>query len=56
VISKEQILDFHSTHYNGSNIIVVGAGDINHDQLCELTQKYFGNLSDKPAKAYKNSD
>jgi processing peptidase subunit beta len=44
-ITQDQIVDYHKTNYVGSNVVVVGAGDINHDQLVELTEKHFGKLS-----------
>jgi len=43
-ITQDQIVDYHRTHYVGNNIVVCGAGDVNHEQLAELTEKYFGKL------------
>jgi processing peptidase subunit beta len=43
-ITQDQIVDYHKTHYVGSNIVVVGAGDISHQQLTELTERHFGGL------------
>jgi len=44
IITQDQISEFHKTHYVGSNIAIVGAGDITHQQLVDLTSKFFGNL------------
>lgn len=44
-ITQDQIVDYHRTHYVGSNIVVVGAGDISHQQLTELAEKYFGGFA-----------
>lgn len=57
-ITQDQIVEYHKTHYVGSNIVVVGAGDISHQQLTELTEKYFGGLaSDIPSGLeLKNQD
>ena len=43
-ISQEQIIEFQKTHYVGQNIVIVGAGNIQHEQLSQLAEKYFGNL------------
>jgi predicted Zn-dependent peptidase len=32
-ISVDNLRDFHTTHYFGDNIVVVGAGNINHDEF-----------------------
>ena len=44
-ISRDQIVEFQKTHYVGKNIVIVGAGDVQHEQLTQLAEKYFGNLS-----------
>jgi len=35
-IKADQLREFHSTNFFGDNIVVVGAGNINHEEL--LTQ------------------
>jgi len=55
-INRDQIADFHATHYVGPNIVIVGAGDVSHQQLCELSEKYFGNLPTHPKNPIKNLD
>ena len=32
-LGADQLRNFHSTHYFGDNIVVVGAGNINHDEF-----------------------
>jgi len=44
-ITQDQIVDYHRTHYVGSNIVVVGAGDITHQQLTEYVEKHFGGFA-----------
>lgn len=58
VITQDQIVEFHKTHYVGSNIAVVGAGEITHQQLVDLTQRAFGNLPATSASGIeiKNTD
>jgi len=43
-ISQDQIVEFQKTNYIGPNIVIVGAGDIKHEQLVELAEKHFGGL------------
>jgi processing peptidase subunit beta len=43
-ISQDQIVEYHRTHYVGNNIVVVAAGDVNHEQLSEAVEKAFGRL------------
>ena len=40
-ISKDMIENYHRENYVGSNIILVAAGPINHNELVEATQKYI---------------
>jgi len=44
VITQDMIKEYHATNYIGPNIVIVGAGDIKHEQLVELTEKAFGAL------------
>ena len=30
-ISRDMIVDYHKANYFGSNLIIVGAGDVNHE-------------------------
>src|SRR6185436_16417506 len=32
-LTADHVRDFHSTHYHGDNIVVVGTGNINHDEF-----------------------
>ena len=43
-ITQDQIIEYHKTHYVGSNMVIVGAGEITHQELVELADKYFGKL------------
>jgi predicted Zn-dependent peptidase len=38
------VMDFHSTNYFGENIVIVGTGDVIHDELVDLSEKHFGHL------------
>lgn len=43
-LGAEHVRDFHTTHYFGDNIVVVGAGNINHDEFVGQVQASFQNL------------
>lgn len=47
------VVDFHYTNYYGTNMVIVGTGNVNHDQLVELAQKNFSSL---PALAPKRTN
>jgi predicted Zn-dependent peptidase len=44
-ISREEILNFLSTHYVGSNIVLSVAGQLKHDQVVDAAQQYSANMS-----------
>ena len=37
-INREMVVDFHQRNYFGENMVVVGAGNINHQQLVDLVE------------------
>lgn len=39
---REKTAAFHSQHYDPANLVVAAAGNVNHDQLVELSIKFFG--------------
>lgn len=46
-ITQHMVKEYHATNYIGPNIVVVGAGNVNHEHLTELAEKYFGGLPNK---------
>jgi len=45
--SREDLQDFVYTHYNADRMILCAAGDINHEDVVSLCEKYFSQLSKK---------
>lgn len=45
-ITKEKLKKFIKTHYIGPRIVVLGAGDIQHSQLLEMAENFFGKVPD----------
>lgn len=46
-ITRDNLKDYVDTHYTADRFVIAGAGGVEHDQLKELTEKYFGNLPTK---------
>lgn len=44
-LDKGKIIDYYQTHYTADNLVVAAAGNISHEMLVELTQRYFGLLA-----------
>jgi len=57
-ISRDQIVEYHKTHYIGPNIVVVGAGNISHEELVSSVDQHFGRLPNQIPSGLevKNSD
>eukprot|EP00331_Platyophrya_macrostoma_P018285 CAMPEP_0176471272 /NCGR_PEP_ID=MMETSP0127-20121128/41036_1 /TAXON_ID=938130 /ORGANISM="Platyophrya macrostoma, Strain WH" /LENGTH=317 /DNA_ID=CAMNT_0017865893 /DNA_START=255 /DNA_END=1208 /DNA_ORIENTATION=+ len=53
-ITQEMVKEYHATNYIGPNIVVAGAGAIDHDQLAELAEKHFGFLPTKAPTGIEN--
>ena len=43
-LSADHLRDFHTTHYFGDNIVIVGAGNINHDEFVSQVSGAFNTL------------
>ena len=43
-ISRDMIVEFHNRMYFGENMMVIGTGNIEHQQLVDLTEEHFGRL------------
>ncbi|KRW98652.1 Metalloenzyme, LuxS/M16 peptidase-like protein [Pseudocohnilembus persalinus] len=46
-ITRENVVEYHKNNYFGENIMIVAAGNHNHEQLCDYVNKYFGNFPQK---------
>merc|ERR1712002_1182540 len=47
-MSRQDLVDYISTHYKGPRIVLAGAGGVDHDSLVELADQHFKDLG----KAY----
>jgi len=46
-ITRDQIVDYVSTHYVAPRMVIAGAGDISHDKLVSLSENFFGGVPSK---------
>ena len=42
-MTQQAVADYHATHYVGPSIVVVGSGQIDHDNFVALCERTFGN-------------
>ena len=47
-LTRDDLLEYISTHYTSNRFVIAGAGAVDHTQLAELTEKHFGNLPVAP--------
>jgi processing peptidase subunit beta len=38
------VREFHSTYYTGENMVIVGTGNIQHQQLVDLAEAHFSKV------------
>jgi processing peptidase subunit beta len=50
-LSKADLQNYINTHYTADRFVIAGAGAVDHKQLVELTDKYFGKLPAGPKDA-----
>ncbi len=55
-IDRAQMVDFWRRNYTPDRLVVAAGGDVQHDQVVELTERYFGDLArDGAADQYEVS-
>ncbi len=47
-IKREDCMDYMSLHYHADNMVLGFSGDIDHERIVELAQKYFNKIKKKP--------
>jgi predicted Zn-dependent peptidase len=55
-IKADQVQAFHKQYYIGSNIVVSGAGNVDHQQLSDAVSETFGKLPQSSAGAIANAN
>ncbi len=44
-VTREDLIAYHSQHYTGANLIVAGAGQLEHAAFAERVERSFGDLA-----------
>lgn len=44
-IDRETMIDFYSRNYGADRLVIAAGGDIDHDEVVRLAEKYFGDLA-----------
>lgn len=47
-LQKQDMLDYIQKHHTANRMVLVGAGAVDHEHLCGLSDKYFGGLPTAP--------
>jgi mitochondrial-processing peptidase subunit beta len=55
-LKADHLREFHSTNYFGDNIVVVGAGNINHDEFVAQVNQHFASLPKQTSSKIKNKE
>src|SRR5688572_1798357 len=48
-INREVMVDFWQRNYEPSRLVIAAGGDVRHDEVVALTERYFGDLTEHPA-------
>lgn len=55
-LQADHLRDFHSTNYYGDNIVVVGTGNINHEEFVNQVSQSFQSLPKSGSSSIKNKE
>lgn len=55
-LKADNLREFHSTNFYGDNIVVVGAGNINHEEFVAQVNQHFASLPKSTAGKTKNTE
>lgn len=50
-LKRDDLVNYIKTHYTAPRMVIAGAGAVDHNQLCDLSNKYFGNVPTTPVSA-----
>src|SRR5687768_528572 len=48
-IDRKVMVDFWQRNYEPSRLVIAAGGDVRHDDVVALTERYFGDLTEHPA-------
>lgn len=53
-ISRAQMVNYREIYYTAPRMLLVGVGDVNHDQLVKVAEQYFGTWPTAPKGGVNN--
>src|SRR5918911_1413982 len=48
-IDRETMVDFWQRNYGPSRLVIAAGGEVRHDEVVTLSERYFGDLTEHPA-------
>lgn len=55
-LNADHVRDYHTTNYYGDNIVIVGTGNITHDEFVSQVEQNFSNLPKSTSSTIKNKE
>lgn len=55
-INREDLVNYIKTNYKGDRMALIGAGCVNHDELVQNAEKYFGHIQKSPVPFKQHGD
>jgi len=53
-IQREDLVTYIDTHYTGNRMVVAAAGGVNHENICQLTEKAFTQIKPKSSVDFES--
>lgn len=50
------VVNFHADNYYGENMVIVGTGAVEHQQLVDLSEQHFGKLKRRSKEKTKGTE
>lgn len=44
-ITRDMIVEFHHNHYYGDNMVIVGTGNVKHEEIVDMAEEKFGKVA-----------
>lgn len=55
-LNVEQVRQFHNDNYHGENIVIVGSGNVNHQDLVDMVERSFSSLPRNSGAKVNNTE
>ena len=54
-MTADDLQSFRERNWTGENIVIVGTGDVNHDELVDLVESHFGSIQRSADRSFGNA-